>query len=206
MVRAGKTTRTRVVRAATRIARHDGLDAVTVRAVAGVLGVTPMALYHHVASAADLRLATLEAILLQVRTPPDGRTPVEQLRAFATDARSVLRRHPGAADAVLTSWPELLQACRLMEWLLATAAAVTPQPDRRVDIANGVFVYVLMRVMTERAALAGGSDRALPMVKAHPERFPHLVESWRRFSRIDTERHFTVGLDALLDGLLRGAS
>src|SRR4029077_20710192 len=104
VVRARKTTRPGIVRAATRIARRDGLDAVTVRAVAGVLDVTPMALYHHVASAAALRRATLEAILLQVRTPPEGRTPAEQLRAFATDARAVLRRHPGAADAVLTSW------------------------------------------------------------------------------------------------------
>jgi AcrR family transcriptional regulator len=203
VARARKTTRSGVVRAATRIARRDGLDAVTIRAVAASLRVTPMALYHHVGSAEGLRLATVDAILLQVRAPTDGGTPKEQLHSFATQTRDVLARYPGAADTVLTSWPQLGQACRLMEWLLVTAAGATPKKERRVDIANGVFTYILMRVMVERAALAGGRDRSLPAVEAHPERFPRLVEVQRRFAHIDTQRHFRVGLDALLDGLLR---
>src|SRR5690349_1820930 len=142
MVRARKITRGGVVRAATRIARREGLDAVTVRAVAAALHVTPMALYHHIGSAAGLRLATLDAILLQVRTPPDGTTPKDQLRSFATETRAVLARYPGAADAVLTSWPQLGQACRLMESLLTAAAGATGRKERRVDIANGVFTFV----------------------------------------------------------------
>jgi len=202
MPRARKTSKLAVTRAGKKIARRGGIDAVTVRGVAAALDVTPMALYHHVGSASGLRLATLESILADVR-PPFGDGPAaEQLRTFALQARSVLRRYPGAADAVLTSWPDLVQGCRLMEWLLATAATVTKRADRRVDIANGVFVYVLMRVVVERAALAGGRERKLSMVDAHPERFPHLVELQRRFARLDTERHFSVGLNALLDGLM----
>jgi AcrR family transcriptional regulator len=204
VARVHKTTRAGVVRAATKIARRDGMDGVTVRAVAGVLDVTPMALYHHVDSAAALRIATLEAILLQIPTAVDDAPPVDRLRTFAVEARTVLRRYPGAADAVLRSWPELVQGCRIMEWLLVTATAVTKRKDRRVDIANGVFVHVLMRVMVERAALAGGRDRTLAAADAHPERFPNLTEVRSRFERLDTDRHFAVGLDALLEGLLRG--
>ena len=194
------------MRAATAMARRDGLDAVTVRAVAGALDVTPMALYRHVGSAAGLRLATLDAILLQVRTPVEGSSAVEQLRAFATTARAVLRRYPGVAEAVLTSWPQLLQGCRLMEWLLVVAASVTARNDGQVDIANGVFTLVLLQVMTERAALDGGPGHTPAMVDAHPERFPHLVARQREYARLATERRFRVGLDALLARLIRDGS
>jgi hypothetical protein len=100
-----------------------------------------------------LRLATLDSILLDIRPPFGDGSAAEQLRGFALQARSAMRRYPGAADAVLTSWPELVQGCRLMEWL----------------------------------------------------RFPQLVELQSGFARLDTERHFAVGLDALFDGLLSGS-
>ena len=58
--------------------------------------------------------------------------------------------------------------------------------------------------MAERAVLARGRERRLPAVDAEPRRFPLLAELQNQFRTIDTDRHFTIGLGALLDGLLTG--
>ena len=62
--------RTAVVDAACRLARRDGLDAVGIRAVAGEAGVTPMALYRHIADAADLRNAVLTRLCESLPAAP----------------------------------------------------------------------------------------------------------------------------------------
>ena len=204
MARARKISPVAVARAAARLVRRDGLDAVSVRAVAASLDVTPMALYRHVGSAAGLRTATLEFILLEVKAPPPEGRVTDRLRAFAHEARAVFGRYPGVAEAVLTEWPRLLQGARIMESLLATTADATRSRARRVDIANAVFVYVLMRAIAERSVLAGGRRRGIPTAQAHPDRFPELVAAQGYFAEIDTDRHFAIGIDALLSGLVRG--
>ncbi|MGZ6909259.1 MAG: TetR/AcrR family transcriptional regulator [Acidimicrobiia bacterium] len=204
MSRARTISPVAIARAGAWVARRAGFDAVTVRAVATRLGVTPMALYRHVGSAAGLRSATLEFVLLEVPPPPVDGSVASRLRDFALGARPVLTRYPGVADAVLVEWVHLVQGARIMEALLATAAAHTRRGDEQVDIANAVFVYILMRAIAERAVLARGNRRSLPVVRAHPERFPRLLAAQQAFGHIDVDRHFAVGLDALLDGLLGG--
>jgi AcrR family transcriptional regulator len=56
--RAAGLTREEIVGAALRLIRERGLDRLTMRAVAAELGVTPMAVYHHIADKDELvRLA-----------------------------------------------------------------------------------------------------------------------------------------------------
>jgi len=202
MTGARRISRTAVARAGALIVRREGLGSLTVRAVAETLRVTPMALYRHVDSAAGLRAATLDHILLELASPPGHGTVVERLDVFAHAARTLLRRYPGVARAVLTEWVALNQGARIMEALLIVAAEAMPDPQRQVDLANAVFVYVAMRVIAEEAVLAGGRRRSLPAVAEHPERFPNLLAARTRFARVDTNRHFAIGLDALLAGLL----
>ena len=61
--KARRIDRARVLAEALAMADEQGLDAVTMAGVAERLGVTPMALYRHVANKADL----LDGV---VRTPP----------------------------------------------------------------------------------------------------------------------------------------
>lgn len=199
---ARKLNHVEVSKAAARVVRRDGVDGVTMRSVAAVVGVTPMALYRCFESGDALRRAAVSAALERIPNPPTEGSPAARFSAWAHAARPRLRITPGLAAVCLTDWPELHEGCRIMEGLLAVAAAHTDNPHEQVAIANAVFVYVLTRVIAERAVLARGKERKLPAVEAEPRRFPRLVKVQSQFRTIDADRHFGVGLDALLDGLL----
>ncbi len=192
-----------IARAAREVARREGLDGVTVRAVAAKLGVSPMALYRHIESTDDLRRAALNEALKQVPSPGLEGPVSERLRSWAVEARGVVRRYPGLAEACLREWVVLRHGCRIMELLLGVAADHSSDDAEQVAIANAVFVYVLSRVAAERAVLAGGRRRTLPAVEEEPRRYPRLVRVQKEFMTINVERHFAIGLDALLFGLLR---
>jgi len=76
------------------LADEQGLAAVTMQAVADRLGVTPMALYRHVANKADLLDGVVERILMELPLP-DPRAPWnDRLTALSRGTRMVAMRHP----------------------------------------------------------------------------------------------------------------
>jgi AcrR family transcriptional regulator len=115
MGRPALISRAAVLRASLAIADADGLDAVTMQAVARRLGVTPMALYRHVSSKADLLDALVESLLTEFPLPQSDLPPDERLRAMGRGVREVARRHPSL-------FPLLLQR-----------PAVTPESQRVRD-------------------------------------------------------------------------
>ena len=192
----------KIVRAARTVARKQGIHAVTIRGVAVVLDVTPMALYRYIDSSTNLRHATIDFLLLPIPGPPAAGSVSDRLHEWAHEARRVLRMYPGLAEVCLAEWVTLRQGCRIMEGLLATAEDHTKQGGEQVAIANACFVYVLSRVAVERSVSARGRSRSLPAVEAEPDRFPRLVQHRFEFSNVNADRHFAIGLDALLTGLL----
>jgi AcrR family transcriptional regulator len=96
-----------VVRTAIAIADRDGLEAVTMRAVAAALGVRPMTLYTYVPGKAELLELMLDTVY---REMPRGAWPGdgwrERLAAVARDNRALFAAHPWAA-AISSSRPPL---------------------------------------------------------------------------------------------------
>ncbi len=189
-------------RAGAGVVRRDGVDGVTMRSVAAAVGVTPMALYRCFDSGTDLRRASVSAALVRVPNPPTEGSPEARLRAWAQTARRRLRNTPGLAAACLMDWPAMSEGCRMMEGLLVVAAAHTENPWEQVAIANEVFVYAVTRAQAEHAVLARRNQRRLPAVEARPRHFPRLAMMQAEYHSIDTDRHFDMGLAALLRGLL----
>jgi AcrR family transcriptional regulator len=94
MGRPAQIDRAAVLAASLQLADEQGLAAVTMQAVADRLGVTPMALYRHVANKADLLDGVVESILLEVSLPdPDEPWP-DRLTALSRGTRMAALRHP----------------------------------------------------------------------------------------------------------------
>jgi AcrR family transcriptional regulator len=190
----------KVVERGVRLARAKGLSSLGVRAVAAELGVTPMALYRHVASGEALADAVLQALVADVPLVGAEGAPLARLRAWAVSAREVLRSCPGLAHHLLLHWFHLPRALQVVESMLAAAEDLGLQGFAAVAAGNAVFTYVLMRVELEEALREGNVlQRRLPALRGLPRLARNAAEY--RVARVDA--HFEFGLNLLLEGLER---
>jgi AcrR family transcriptional regulator len=97
-------SRDAILTAALRIVDDEGVEAMTMRRLAGTLGVNPMSIYHHLpnkaavfAGLAEVVFAGLDAVL-----PRAGSSWQEELKDAARAYRAALRAHPNLALQVLS--------------------------------------------------------------------------------------------------------
>jgi AcrR family transcriptional regulator len=86
--------REQVVSAAIALADEAGLDAVSLRGVADRLGVTPMALYRHVASKDDLLDEMADRLYGELDLPAAGEPWWDALAGIARSTRDALLARP----------------------------------------------------------------------------------------------------------------
>jgi AcrR family transcriptional regulator len=89
-------TREQVLDTTLKLAEERGLDGVSMRAVAGRLDVTPMALYRHVGDKQGLLDGLVERLLDELPLPDPTLPWGERLLVLAGGLRSTARRHPDA--------------------------------------------------------------------------------------------------------------
>jgi len=98
-----------IYRAALRLIDTAGVEALSMRKLAGELGVNPMSLYHHVPNKAALLRGVTDLVVGQFREHAETGTWQEQLRQFAHDFRALAHRHRHWILYALTS-PTFIQA------------------------------------------------------------------------------------------------
>ena len=202
-------TRDRVLRAAVDLADRDGLEALTMRRLAGALGVEAMSLYHHVANKDALLGGMVELVVEEFALPPPEVEWTEALRLTATSTHDSLIRHAWAAPLLL-SGPSISPArLRHMDAILGTLRRGGLSADQ-TDHAYHALDSHIMGYTLWQVGIAAGMERAgdvatlrdrlplreLPFLAEHIEQ--HLKEP-------DPEDagSFAFGLDLILDGLAR---
>jgi AcrR family transcriptional regulator len=150
--------REQILGAALAIADEQGLDAITMRAVATRIGVTAMALYPHVRSKDDL-LDGLVGRLLTELTRPDPALPWrERLRALGRSAREVAHRHP-AVVPLLFARPAITPDAVLVVDAIYQALLDAGVPDSEVArIERLVSTFVLGYAISETGGRFARSD------------------------------------------------
>jgi AcrR family transcriptional regulator len=89
--------RERIVQRALELADQEGLDAVSFRRLAADFGVTPMALYRHVADRDDLLAAMHDRVLAEIKVPEQSDDDwVRALRDVLQSSVTAYTRHPAA--------------------------------------------------------------------------------------------------------------
>jgi AcrR family transcriptional regulator len=95
-------TRAVVVETALRLVDREGLDAVSMRRLAALLGLTPMALYRHVPSKAALLEALVATVFARLEFPDPADVPLgERLRTTVRSLRGLLHAHPWLVTLIL---------------------------------------------------------------------------------------------------------
>ena len=135
-----------VLRAGLELADESGLAAVTLRRLADRIGVTPMALYRHVAGKDDLLDGMADLLYAELDVPEPGAGWWPQLAALAHSVRRALLAHP--ATAPLFSRPLAgPHSVKLGEALLGTLrrAGFPPVEAEELHEQLSEMVFALVR-------------------------------------------------------------
>ena len=190
--------------AAHQVADQGGLDAVSLRSVAARLGVTPMALYRHVAGKDDLLAELVDARLGSQGLPPVA--PGDWQSWLAAVARS-LRRLLGAEPAALglfsrrpvTTWAARNRLDVTVDWLID--AGFTRQAAVEAYAAVHTYTLGFCALEAARSASLAGPVRAGsrgPARSIEPEPVEPVAEA---ISRFVSDEQFELGLGAMVTGL-----
>ncbi len=161
--RAGLTHR-RVLLAARELLEEEGLDALSMRALARRLGVSPNALYSHVATKTALIDDVLDDVLADVEAPdPDQADWQAGLRTMMTSTHAVLLAHDDLVALYLSRQgargPNAQRLGEIMLELLALGG-VTGSDAR--DAQRALIVHAIgSAASTTRAPLEPGEDDAV---------------------------------------------
>jgi AcrR family transcriptional regulator len=194
------------------IADAEGLEAVTIRRLAQLHGVTPMALYRHFADKEDLLAAIGDRMLddIELPTPTDEPWDV-QLQAVLTAFVAALRPHPKAAGLtllrILRSEAGLAMAERTMELLTEGGFS----PDDAAEIGRQSLCSLITQVSVEpgaaedtdpiaredglrakRAALAALSPRRYPLITS-------VIDTL--ICPASTDRYYELAIDLVVAGI-----
>jgi AcrR family transcriptional regulator len=120
MPRPAQIDRATVLRETLALADEEGLAAVSMRAVATRLGVTPMALYRHVGDKSQLLDGLVEQLLVELPLPAETLPWADRLRALSAATRASARRHPGVFPLLLQRPAATPGALRVRESLYRT--------------------------------------------------------------------------------------
>ncbi len=161
MPRAAQISRSAVLDAAFGLADDEGLPAVTMRAVAGRLGVTPMALYRHVRDKDELLDGLVELLLSTLPTPADGTPWEEQLAGLADGIRRTARAHPAVFGLLLTRPAATAPALRVRDSVLAILRATGQPPELVPRLERLLTTFVLGFAISESSGRFTGRESAV---------------------------------------------
>jgi AcrR family transcriptional regulator len=191
-------SRQRIIEAATALIDSEGLAALSTRRLAAELGVRGPSLYNHVATKDDLLDAVADAITGQVDISVFGRYDWRvALRLWACSYRDALTAHPNIV-------PYLAQGPGRRPAALSMADAVYGGlVDAGWPAARATHIGALMRYFVAGSALGSFARGFVEDPQLYATRYPHLTQAHRLAEHQQSvdEGAFTLGLDALIDGL-----
>jgi AcrR family transcriptional regulator len=191
-------TRERILRTAVRLADRDGPDAVTLRKIAGELGVHVTSLYNHVPTRDAVTDGIVELLLDEAKLPTGPIAWDSWVRQFIEAVVGIAATHPGAFHA-LQQRP--VQGARATASFEVALAAFTTAGYNAADAFAAVKTTAFLALMigTERSMVARGDLLETKLDDLPAESFP-LVRSIATDVR-DYEYVWTFGVDTLIAGL-----
>ena len=186
----GSITREQIVNAAVRNLRRGGFEAMTIRGLAGDMGVAPMSLYRHIRDKNDILDEVVERLLAAVWKPEGDH---EDWKDWVVEAADKLRRflvaEPAALHVYLTHPVVSPSALARMDAMLEVLRDCLPDEEAAQRAYGAIQTYTI-----GFAALEASRSGWTP---------PDGDEVAIRLAALTTPAQFTEGLRYLLSGIDR---
>ncbi|MEZ5117757.1 MAG: TetR/AcrR family transcriptional regulator [Candidatus Nanopelagicales bacterium] len=201
----------RICRAGVALADRDGIDALTMRALAKDLGVEAMSLYYHVPNKERLLDGMVDVVVAEIALPDVHGDWRAETRRRAVSAHEMLTRHPWAAalmESRTTPGPAALRYYDAMVGCLLNAGfpmVLTAHALSAID------AYVYGFGLQQMSLPFEGEEDIAEVAESVMAQFP--VGDFPYLARMITEHalqpgyryadEFAFGLDLILDGFER---
>ena len=206
--RPARLSRESIVEAAVDIVRARGMQALTMRALAGELDATPMALYRHVGDRDELALLVTDALLARIALPDTSLPAVAWLRALAHEIRAVGRAHPGVMDILLEEGPAARSSLVILDGAVRKLHEEGASWREAAALHNTFFSWLAAEIRREERWASRGA-KAPPVLRRFIDaarrmptsEFPGLAHVLPYMPGADVDTEFESSLSFMLDGI-----
>ncbi len=191
-------TRTDIVRAGAQLLDSEGLDGLSMRKLASVLGTGPATLYWHVRDKNELLSLILDDTIRTVQIPQPGAWD-ECLHEVLSASRQVLLPRPILVRFIWEAgWNIGTETLRVADALTALVAASGLPADEVADayfaLITYLFGFVLAETSSQHASFGAAGEH-------DAERYPSLLRYGPATDQEGMDRRFEYGVTMILDGV-----
>ena len=204
-----KLSKQRVVLEAVGLADREGVDGLSMRRLAAVLGAGAMSLYHYVANKEELLDAMIDIVFEEIELPTDATDWQSAMRQRAISTRQVLARHPwaiGLLESRTSPGPANLRHHEAVTACLRRAGfSVLMATHANWLLDSYVYGFALQEssLPFDTADEFADTTEDVFLPQLPPDQFPYLNESAAALvaAGYDPTEEFIFGLDLVLTAL-----
>lgn len=210
--RPGKTSYSSIVEASASIVHVEGVDALTMRAVAERLGVTAMSLYHYFPDRISLISATLQYLLDQKPKPELKGTPRQRAIEVACHTVAIFDEFPFASELLETAD----EVIRPMLWTFDDYIAACEDMEIETEAACGTYLslwYLALGVGAMQSFRTGArnkpDNRYLPwymqVTQEDRTKYPNMAKVIDKVPAAKEAWSFRTAVTSMIDELINRA-
>ncbi|GAA4032776.1 TetR/AcrR family transcriptional regulator C-terminal domain-containing protein [Allokutzneria multivorans] len=200
MPRPKSLTPDQIATAAMSVLDRDGLDGLSMRALAQELGMGTMSLYRYVSDRDQVEELVVDLVLGAVDLNVARGTPAKRLGVLADRVRVAVSGHPAVVPLLLTHRHSSPSSRRWGEAVLTVLTEAGLTGKRRVIAFRAVLAHVFGALQVAHFGPLSGPGTAA-LAELPPEEFPLLAETAARARTVAPEEEFRKGFEILVRGL-----
>jgi AcrR family transcriptional regulator len=201
-----ESRRPEILDAAIAVVDEGGLSALTMRAVAERIGVTPMALYGYFRTKEDLLDGVVDRLLDECRLPEAGLPWEVRLRALAAELRRLARAHPTLVPLLLNRPVVSPAGLEVVDQVFRALLDAGVAPSKIARLERMVSTFVLGHAISEATGrfAVGTLDPAGRLTQEGAGALPaHRELAAYLEAPVDWEQEFQEDADDLIELIRR---
>lgn len=200
-----------IATAALRIVDDQGLNALSMRALAMALGTGPMTVYNYVADKTGLEELVVAAVVADIAVPEPTEDWRHDVHTVAHAMWRGVRAHPAAVPLVLTRRMSSATGFAVAEALVAALSRAGLSDRDRLAAFHGVLGFVTGAAQAELAGPLAydaddPSDAAARIGAVAGADHPHIAALSKVAMQTSVDADFSRGLQMLVDGIAGAVS
>ncbi len=189
--------RERIIDTAIQMADRDGLDAVTLRRLAGDLGVHVTSLYNHVATREAVTTGIVDTLVTRADLPEGPIDWETWVRRFVAAIGEIAVEHPGAFVALQRRPVQAAAALTSFEVALTAFEQAGMDPVAAYGAVKAT-TYVALAIAIERALSVRGQEASTSLDELSADDLPHVFALG---DHVDPNATWAFTVETLIAGL-----